>query len=189
MDESYIICNNNSLTTLPQSSKNWRAQCESEEWFSHSSLPCHCRRFKDFYNLLFTLVTQFQWQSYERIWYVSAVLPGLNSATVGNGMHWDWDTLPGHSVCGKGKSWFLAHLCVTMPTSSQFRLPPYLLSQIIFIIKKYDFFLYRCIYKQHTSVYTWEDTHFPISIFIPFCALRFSLIIPPRYTWKLSNSN
>lgn len=46
------------------------------------------------------------------------------------------ETLPGHSVCvWEGKSWFLAHLCVTMPTSSQFRLPSYLFSQIIFIIK------------------------------------------------------
>lgn len=66
------------------------------------------------------------------------------------------------------KSWFLAHLCVTMPTSSQFRLPSYLFSQIIFIIKNYFSYMYISIKSTHLSECEKTHLHFLISIFLPF---------------------
>lgn len=62
MDESYIICNNNSLKPYPKEAKIGERYASLK---SGLATPLCCRRTGDFDYLVFTLVPQGQWQSNE----------------------------------------------------------------------------------------------------------------------------
>lgn len=118
-----------------------------------------------------TLAPQFQGQSNEEMCQAAAVPPGLRRATAGNGMHGGRGAARTWCVW-EGESWFLAHLCVTVPTWSQLPLPPYLFRQIISIIKNRTFPIYVWISSTHLSIC--EKTHLFTSIsppFVPFPSL------------------
>lgn len=112
-----------------------------------------------------TPAPQFQGQSNEGTCQAAAEPAGLHRATAGNGMHGGRGAARTWCVW-EGKSWFLAHLCVTVPTWSQFPLPPYLFRQTISIIKNMTFPIYVSINSTHLSIC--EKTHFFISVFLPF---------------------
>lgn len=134
---NHIICNNNSEPKLESAARVWRVSLEMPlhppaagglRMWTVPYLPnSNCRAMRECVRL------------------------GLHSATAGDGMHGDRGTARTWCVW-EGKSWFLAHLCVTVPTWSQFPLPPYLFSQVISIIKNVTFSIYISINSTHLSI-------------------------------------